>query len=167
MRNATDSAKLTFDVLQLIFRGSMVKPVPGSINCLKQNTPFIKTSYDEFSMRLLQGPLLEQLRNFDLKTINEETIELLQPYLTLEAVESKERIFDYKVAMKASSALAQLVNWARNTATWVRIDGKVAPLHAAVDAANAKLQAAKLDLHRAQADLFAVNSGALEELCQA
>ena len=64
----------------------MIPVVPGEFNMLKKTTPFLKDSYDEFTLKTLQKDLLKRLIDFseyEKDNINEETVELLEPYLTL------------------------------------------------------------------------------------
>ena len=81
---------------------------------LKQMTPFIADSYDDYTSKKFQGPLLNQLIDFsnnDKDFINDETIELLEPYLTLKTLKGEE-LFVGPVAKKASNALEGLCIWA-------------------------------------------------------
>lgn len=86
----------------------------GKYNMLKQETEFVASSYDTFTKLKLQGPLLKQLFDFsenEKDNINEETIELLEPYLTLKTPKG-DALFEPEVAKKASAALAGLCTWA-------------------------------------------------------
>lgn len=86
----------------------------GKYNMLKQETEFVQSSYDTYTKLKLQGPLLKQLFDFsenDKDNINEETIELLEPYLTLKTPKG-DALFEPDVAKKASAALAGLCTWA-------------------------------------------------------
>jgi len=83
MRIPTDTGRLVLDALQLMLCGPMSKSAPGSLSMLKQETPFIKSSFEEHSSKLLQDNLLARLKNFDIKNVNEETLELLEPYFNV------------------------------------------------------------------------------------
>ena len=81
---------------------------------MKQECPFIEDSYDSYASKQLQGPLLKNLIDFsngEKDNINEETIELLEPYLTAKAPDGNE-MFTPKVAANASKALEGLCTWA-------------------------------------------------------
>ena len=81
-RNATDTTRLIFDTVNLLFQETLVAVTPKNYNMLKQECPFIQDSYDDFSSKRLQGPLLKELlyfSEFEKDNINEETIELLEP----------------------------------------------------------------------------------------
>jgi len=83
MRIPTDTGRLVLDALQLMLCGPMSKSAPGSLSMLKQETPFIKNSFEEHTFKLLQDNLLARLKTFDIKNVNEETLELLEPYFNV------------------------------------------------------------------------------------
>jgi dynein heavy chain len=92
---------------------------PRDYNMIKAVTPFIQDSYDDHTSRKLQGPLLKQLIDFsdnEKDNINEETIELLEPYLTVKTPpkdgKDGEKLFTPENAAKASAALRGLCTWA-------------------------------------------------------
>jgi hypothetical protein len=58
-RNATDTTRLIFDTVNILFLDAMVPVGPREYSMLKQQTPFISDSYDEFTSKKLQGPLLK------------------------------------------------------------------------------------------------------------
>lgn len=83
---------------------------------MKQDIPFVADSFDEFSKSTLtNNNFLKSLFDFsanDKDNINEETIELLEPYLTLKVPSSGEDVFTGSVAKKSSSALEGMCVWA-------------------------------------------------------
>jgi len=75
--------------------------------------PFIEDSYESYSAKQLQGNFLGALFNFsnnEKDNINEETIELLEPYLTAKTPDGQD-MFAPKVAKNASNALEGLCIW--------------------------------------------------------
>jgi len=113
-RTPTDTTRFIFECVQLLFQDPMIPVEVGKYNILKVETEFVKSSYDEYSNKKLQGPLLKQLQDFsenDKDNINEETIELMEPYLTVKTVKG-ELMYDPPVAKKASGALEGLCTWA-------------------------------------------------------
>lgn len=118
-RNATDTTRLIFDTVNILFQDSMNPVGPRDYNMIKAVTPFIQDSYDDHSSKKLQGPLLKQLIDFsdnEKDNINEETIELLEPYLTVKTPpkdgKDGEKLFTPENAAKASAALRGLCTWA-------------------------------------------------------
>jgi dynein heavy chain len=118
-RNATDTTRLIFDTVNILFQDSMNPVGPRDYNMIKAVTPFIQDSYDDHTSRKLQGPLLKQLIDFsdnEKDNINEETIELLEPYLTVKTPpkdgKDGEKLFTPENAAKASAALRGLCTWA-------------------------------------------------------
>jgi len=88
----------------------------SDFNIKKQEITFIADSYWEYSKKTLQdgGRFLKDLLQFsqdEKDNISPETIELLEPYLTLHAPDGS-AIFDPVVAATASAALKGLCTWA-------------------------------------------------------
>lgn len=83
---------------------------------LKTDIPFVADSFDEYSRStLINNNFLKNLIDFSANekdNINEETIELLEPYLTLKSPVTQEDIFVGPVAKKSSSALEGMCVWA-------------------------------------------------------
>ena len=106
MRTPTDTAKLILDVVQMLFQDTMDPVEPGQYNMLKTQTDFIKSSYENHAGKKFQGPLLKQLYDFsdnEKDFINEETIELIEPYLVLKTPDGR-ALFEGDVAISAEDA---------------------------------------------------------------
>jgi len=158
-RNATDTTRLIFDTVNLLFLDPMVPVGPREYNMLKQQTPFISDSYDEFTSKKLQGPLLKQLIEFsdnDKDYINEETIELLEPYLVLKTPKGEE-LFVGAVAKKASAALEGLCTWAAAMSDYHKASKIVKPKLRLLQIRSAQLAEAEEKLAAAEAELTEVN----------
>lgn len=73
---------------------------------MKQDIPFIADSFEEYAKATLSnGSFLTWLLEFsanDKDNINEETIELLEPYLTLKVPSTGEDCFTGPIAKKSS-----------------------------------------------------------------
>jgi len=72
---------------------------------LKQYTPFVFDSYENHTLKTLKDPKflpdLLDFSNLEKDNINEETIELLHPYLTLKTLKDED-IYTPEVAAKSS-----------------------------------------------------------------
>lgn len=83
---------------------------------MKQDIPFIADSFDEYAKSTLISPnFLKNLVDFsnsEKDNINEETIELLEPYLTLKIPSTGDDAFTGQVARKSSAALEGMCVWA-------------------------------------------------------
>lgn len=114
MRTPAEAARLVMDAVQILFQDSL-KPVESrDWTLLKTQTSFVSDSYDDFTSKKFQGPFLKLLLEFSEKekdNINEETIELLEPYLCLRNAKGEE-LFHPNVAKIASAALGGLCTWA-------------------------------------------------------
>jgi len=160
MRTPTDTTKLIFDVVQLLFQDPMLPCEPGAFNMLKVETKFVKSSYEEHCSKKLQGPLLKQLFDFsdnEKDFINEETIELLEPYLELKT-EAGVKLFDGPVAKKASAALEGLCIWSGAMSDYHKASKIVKPKLRLLEIRTAELAEAEEKLAAAEAELNEVNA---------
>jgi dynein heavy chain len=122
---------------------------------LKQETPFVKDSYDEFAGKKLQGPFLKQLIDFsndEKDNINEETIELLEPYLNIKTP-SGVPLYKPEVAKKASAALEGLCTWAGAMSDYHVASKIVKPKLRLLEIRTAQLEEAEAKLAAAEAEL--------------
>jgi dynein heavy chain len=83
---------------------------------MKQDIPFIADSFDDHTkFTLISATFLSELFDFskyDRDNISEETVELLEPYLTLKIPSTGEDAFTGNVAKKSSAALEGMCVWA-------------------------------------------------------
>lgn len=112
---ALDTTKFILDPVHILFQRPLEKVKLQNLNMLRQDVPFIGDSYESFTKSTLKSnsflkDLLEFSKN-DKDAINEETIELLEPYITAKAP-TGEDLFNGAVAKKASAALEGMCTWA-------------------------------------------------------
>jgi dynein heavy chain, axonemal len=114
MRNAVDTTRLIMDTIHVLFQRSLNPCKPRALNILKTDIPFINDSFDDHTKNTLSNSnFLKELLEFSANekdNINEETIELLEPYLLLQTPDGRE-IYNGAVAKKSSSALEGLCTW--------------------------------------------------------
>jgi len=118
----------------------------------------VKASYDDYAGKKLQGPLLKQLIDFsenDKDNINEETIELLEPYLLLKTPKG-EPLFEGAVAKKASAALEGLCIWAGAMSDYHKASKIVKPKLRLLEIRKVQLDDAEEKLAAAEVELQAV-----------
>lgn len=89
----------------------------------------------------------------DKDNINEETIELLEPYLTLKIPTTGEDAFTGQVAKKSSAALEGMCIWAAAMSDYHKQSKIVKPKLRLLEIKNASLQEAEANLAKAQAEL--------------
>merc|ERR550514_821501 len=109
MKSLSDIIKLITDGLVILFMGQLVPVKPAQMTMNKVTIDFIQDSYDVYGRNVTFGnsDFLKNLMYFNAHTrddINDETCELLLPYLNLEQ-------FNPGVAKKASGAAEGLCKW--------------------------------------------------------
>ncbi|KAJ3342801.1 Dynein heavy chain 5, axonemal [Gonapodya sp. JEL0774] len=108
--------------------------------------PCAKPSWSEALKLMSQSDFLSSLLNFPKDEMNEETVELLEPYLEMPD-------FNLEGAKKVSADVAGLASWVKAMYTFYFINKKVIPLKANLVVAEYKLGLAMADLAKAQATL--------------
>ena len=147
----SDIIKLIFDVVSLLKMAPLQKPEPGEITLGigkdKKTFFFIKDSYASAQKGLLADTrFLQQIMQFskvEKDFINDETVELMAPYLELEG-------FTPVVAKNASKAAEGLCTWARAMADYHEASKIVKPKLEALRMAEARLQDAERELYKAE-----------------
>lgn len=110
---------------------------------------FLKDSFEEGGKATLGNMnLLQDLKNFERDQINDETMELLEPYLN-----QKEDWFNFTLAKNASVAAAGMLNWALAIAEYHQKSKIVKPKKIFLAIQEGKLAVAQKELAAAQTEL--------------
>ena len=115
---------------------------------LDEERPGPKPSWAESLKMMSQGGFLQNLQNFPKDSINDETVELMQPYFQMED-------YHFEAAKKVCGNVAGLCSWTKAMASFFSVNKEVLPLKA-----NLVIQAKKFE--KASAEL-AVANAQLEE----
>jgi dynein heavy chain len=116
MAKPANICQVIMDVVHLLFQRPIVPvKLKTDFNIKKQEISFIGDSYWEYTIKTLKdNKFLKDLLQFsqdEKDNISPETIELMEPYLTLHAPDGS-LVFDPQVAATASAALKGLCTWA-------------------------------------------------------
>jgi len=159
-----DTTRLVFDVVNILFHAQLVPISVKAYTMLKVETQFVTDSFDEYIKPVtLVGDFLGRLMYFSDKekdNINEETIELMAPYLELKCASGKSEgqlLFHHDTAKMANGALVGLTKWARAMSDYHKASKIVKPKLILLTQKEGELQAALAALAEAEEQLKEVN----------
>lgn len=157
VRNAVDTTRLILDTVNILLQKALVPVVPKNLYIMKQDIPFIADSFEEYTKSTLTNAnFLNSLFDFssnDKDNISEETVELLEPYLTLKIPSTGEDAFTGQVAKKSSAALEGMCVWAAAMSDYHKQSKIVKPKLRLLEIKTASLQEAEANLAAAEAEL--------------
>jgi dynein heavy chain len=134
------------DCVCILFRRKLVKHEPDP------TVPCPLPSWSE-ALKVMSGTsFLASLLQYPKDTINDEMVELLEPYLTME---------DYNVgtAMRVCSDVAGLLTWTKSMSFFFGVNKEVLPLKMSLVLAGNRLRSAQKELEQAEAKLERKEAG--------
>jgi dynein heavy chain, axonemal len=131
LKNPPDIVKRIFDCVLLLRFYNLEKPAWQEV----KGANVLMTSYELSVKMMSDSQFLNHLMNFPKEQINDETVELLQPYFSAPD-------FNYESAAKASGNVAGLCNWAAAMCEYHKVAVVVEPKIRALHQAEAELKVA-------------------------
>lgn len=142
-----DIIRLVFDGVLILFKNQLNPVKPTKLNVAKQEIDFIDTSFTPYAQSVMSDSnFLKNVQQFGAvgkDMINEETIELLSPYMELEG-------FLPSVAKNASLAAEGLCTWVRAMKFYHEASKVVKPKLEALMIAEGQMEAANKALNAAE-----------------
>ena len=129
------------DCVIICFRKKLTPMMPDP------TVPSPKPSWSEALKIMASTSFLSQLIHFPKDTINDEMVELLEPYLTMED-------YNMSTAKRVCGDVAGLLCWTKAMAFFFGVNKEVLPLKINLAFQEARLNSANNDLHRAQVTLI-------------
>ncbi|CAJ1460327.1 unnamed protein product, partial [Effrenium voratum] len=171
-KSPVDIVKLTFDGLLLLMSYKVIEVKPEDKTINKVSGTFIKDSYEEHAKSMLNDMnFLKNLKRFaehERDSINDETCELIEPYLRFDSDPAKNwapwkhAVLDQHMAKKANNAAEGLCKFVGAMVMYHEASKIVKPKMDFLKVQEAKLDKAKLELQAAEGELHKVQSEVAE-----
>ena len=158
LRSPPEIARLILDAIHVLFQKPLV-PVSHRVAQFRKMAPldFIMDSFEFATKATLQNAsFLGQILEFSKKqkdNINEETIELMEPYLELQLPDNNGDAFAARVAKEASNALEGMCIWAQAMRDYHEQSKIVNPKLKLLEVKDATLKEAEANAAAAEAEL--------------
>ncbi len=117
-----------------------------NLNALDPERPGPKPSWSESLKLMSQTGFLQMLQNFPKDSINDETVELIQPYFDMED-------YTFDTAKKVCGNVAGLCSWTQAMSSFFTVNKEVLPLKANLIIQEKRFQEASAELAEANAKL--------------
>ncbi|ETB59265.1 hypothetical protein YYC_03499 [Plasmodium yoelii 17X] len=151
MKTPSDIIRIVFDGVLILLQGKLKEPKINMKYVNKQHVEFIQDSFDEYAKPLMADirflNLLFDFSKNEKDNINEETIELLKPYI-------ESHFFKTQIAKKASAAAEGLCKWVGAMAMYNQASKIVKPKMSYLKIQTGRLEDALKQLEKAEDSLL-------------
>jgi dynein heavy chain len=150
-KNPGPIIKYIMDSVCVFFQAKLVPIQVEEKEINKKNITFIKDSYEEVGggrAVLNDNRFMQSLVGFEKDAINDETVELLEPY-----IQRQDEWFNEDVGKKASVAAAGILRWALAINEYNEKSKIVKPKKIFLQIQEGRLQVAQKELAKAQEEL--------------
>ncbi|EUD70891.1 hypothetical protein YYG_04015 [Plasmodium vinckei petteri] len=151
MKTPSDIIRIVFDGVLVLLQGKLKEPKINVKYVNKQHVEFIQDSFDEYAKPLMADirflNLLFDFSKNEKDNINEETIELLKPYI-------ESHFFKTQIAKKASAAAEGLCKWVGAMAMYHQAAKIVKPKMSYLKIQTGRLEDALKQLEKAEDSLL-------------
>jgi dynein heavy chain len=159
-KSPADTMKMILDAVHIILQYPLSAVKIGTWKIAKQDVDFLKDSFDENTKSTLTNAkflkTLQDFSEFEKDNINDETCELLEPYLNLQLPDER-KAFDSNIAKKSNGALEGLCIWCAAMSDYHIQSKIVKPKLELLEIKQADQNVALKKLAEAEAELDACN----------
>jgi len=160
-KTPADTTRMIFDAVHLILQYGMLPVKPGKWTVSKREVIFLQDSFEDFSKKTMNNAkflkILQDFSEFEKDNINDETVELLEPYLDL-VLDDGRKAFDPVIAKKSNAALEGLCIWCGAMADYHNQSKIVKPKLELLEVKEASQKVALQKLAAAEAELEECNA---------
>ena len=157
MRNPHEIIRYILDIVAIFFQVKMTPVLVQDVVVNRKEDrkiPFLKDSYDD-STKFVLGDIqfMKKLKEFEKDAINEETVELLEPYFS-----QKDDWFHEAAAVKTSKAAAGILKWAFAIYEYHEKSKIVKPKQISLKYQEGRLHVATQELNKSAAEFSSIQA---------
>mmetsp|Transcript_8591 Transcript_8591/g.9745 ORF Transcript_8591/g.9745 Transcript_8591/m.9745 type:complete len:2884 (-) Transcript_8591:1352-10003(-) len=159
-KNPADTTRMILDAVHIILNLPLLPVKMGTWKISKLDVEFIKDSFEDFTKSTLGNArflkILQEFSDIEKDNINDETVELMEPYLNLLLPDGR-NAFDPAIAKKSNAALEGLCIWCAAMSDYHNQSKIVKPKLELLEIKEASQRVALKKLAEAEAELDECN----------